>query len=295
MMDETLFLLPNYSIDQFYPIFSKFLYKPHFITIPDSLLNFLKEESIILDEETMNNLDPTFVNNVQEVLNECGCVFMKLNWSSANDSHFLNQGLKIFTIKDILRMLKGSSKLFLDLKNIETSNNEQRLIHPILVLFKWYEIETKNEFRCFLIGKELKAICQRNLSHFYNYSEEEIMNFKKILIKFKENLVMEQGVSNFLLSYKFNAIDVYITRKNNVKIIDVGGKYKDLLLYNSWNEINELNDLSIKYIVNDCDSRIPQYLENKVPLEAFQYGGLTKLLEMMEKSELEIDENKENV
>ncbi len=90
-MDDTIFLLQNYSFDVIFPIFSKYFYKPTFIPIPDSLTNFLNEESIILDEETMSTLDQTFIKNIQEVLTELECVFIKLNWSSANDSHFLNQ------------------------------------------------------------------------------------------------------------------------------------------------------------------------------------------------------------
>ncbi len=60
-------------------------------------------------------------------------------------------------------------------------------------------------------------------------------------------------------------------------------------------EIKELKEFSLKYIQKHCDSRMPQYLENKVPIEAFEYGGMTKLLEMMEKSERELEGGKENV
>jgi hypothetical protein len=294
-MVDTRLILQNYSFDLIFPIFSKYFYKPTIITIPNSLTNFLNEESIVLDEETMSSLDETFIKNIQKVLSELECVFIKLNWSSANDSHFLNQGLKCFTIKDILRLLKGSTKLFLDLKNVAALKNEQKVLNPILVMFKWYEIEPKNEFRCFVIGKELKAICQRNPSHFYSYSEDEISNYKILLITFIQNLFKEDEVSQFLLTNHYNVIDVYITRKNNIKIIDIGGRYKDLLLFSSWEEIKELKEFSLKYIQKHCDSRIPQYLENKVPIEAFEYGGITKLLEMIEKSEREVEESKENV
>ncbi len=168
-------------------------------------------------------------------------------------------------------------------------------MNPILVAFKWHEIEPKNEFRCFIIGKEFNAVCQRNPSHFYSYSEEEISNNKTVLITFIQKLFKEEEVSKFLLTNHYNVIDLYITRKNNIKIIDIGGKYKDLLLFSSWDEIKELKEFSVKYIQKHCDSRIPQYLENKVPIEAFEYGGITKLLEMIEKSEREVEESKENV
>jgi hypothetical protein len=294
-MDDNLLVLQNYSFDKIFPVFSKYFYKPTFIPIPDSLTHFLNEESIILDEETMSTIDHNFIKNVQEVLDEHECVFIKLNWSSANDSHFLNQGLKCFTIKDILRLLKGSSKLFLDLKNVDAIRNEQKVFNPMLTVFKWYEMEQKNEFRCFVIGNELKAICQRNPSHYYSYSVDEIKNYKFLLISFIQKLQKEEEINRFLLTNIYNVFDVYITRKNNIKIIDVGGKYKDLLLFNSWDEIKELKELILKYIEKDSDSRIPQYLENKVPIEAFEYGGISQLLEMIKKSELELEGNKENM
>ena len=280
----------DYSIDKIYNIFNKYCYKSNILDIPDNLNDFLEQESIILDDEQIESLDKNFIQKIKNVLDENECVFIKLNWSSADDSHFLNQGLKCYTIKDVLRLMKGSTKLFNDLNLLKTLLNQEKKIKSILVLYKWYSLDCKSEFRCLIVDSNLKAICQRNTSHYYNFEQSEIDEYTQLIQNFFNYLNDDDSIYKFFIEKKFIVIDVYVTKKKKVKIIDVAGYYKDLLLINDWDEIKYLNKVLFKCIMKHEESCIPKYLTNKVPIEAFEYGGLDKLLEFINSEKLNKEE-----
>ncbi|KAF1741183.1 hypothetical protein MXB_536, partial [Myxobolus squamalis] len=122
-----------------------------------------------------------FKNEIIEItrfktnINHCikkynGNVFIKLLWSSPKDSGWLMLNGKAIasSFDDICLMLKNSDRLHEAITSIKGLN-------PLLKLAvrKCIEIDYSMEFRCIIKDSTLIACCQRDLSTFYPFLENE--------------------------------------------------------------------------------------------------------------------------
>jgi hypothetical protein len=223
-----------------------------------NLMKFMSEDSIILDDETLNSLEKDFIEECNQVLSEYTSVFVKLNFSAATDTDFLVHEAKCFNLKDILTILKGSTRInenysvFLENKGLE--NNTSNKLY--LILKPWYKIDNRDEFRIFLIKSELKGICQRYLNFYFDYSQDEINEIKESIIRlYQSHLVNLKDDDNLIIDL------LYLRKLKKVKIIDIISQSNlevlkkhninhnlnqpeesELLLFHSWNTLQSITD-----------------------------------------------------
>ncbi|KAL8796061.1 MAG: hypothetical protein Q9195_001637 [Heterodermia aff. obscurata] len=114
---------------------------------------------------------------IQETIQELkGCVHPKLNWSAPKDATWIaaTNSMECRTANDVYLLLKSSDFITHDLEQAYdgceadadvTTTTEQIPFH--LVLRQTIPaLVTSLEFRCFVRGRELLGICQRDLNHY---------------------------------------------------------------------------------------------------------------------------------
>ena len=266
------------NLNEIYSKLKNYFTHHNIIKIDKSLIDIINEEAIMMDEETKNKIDNEIKTKINSIIQEFDYVFVKLNKNAGTDAEFMCTQLKCFNIEDIITLIKGSKKIMDD---FDASRDN------FLIIKEWYKIEHKNEFRCFFVNKDLKAICQRYVDTFENYEADFIKEVKsavKALINEKE--FIESINSFFSEEYPFCIVDlVYLPTKKKVKLIDVEffqreKKEEDyeknkLLFYSGWEEISNLEsseDVPFKYIESETDPNIKKYPdnENMFPLELYE-------------------------
>ncbi|KAI9885480.1 MAG: hypothetical protein M1823_002709 [Watsoniomyces obsoletus] len=128
-------------------------------------------------------------DQIKQTISELGgSVAPKLNWSAPKDATWIaaSNSMECRRPSDIYLLLKSSDFISHDLEHAfddcvdlnekderneqdATSSNDhstQNGITYTLVLRKWVEMNPSVEFRCFVRGRKLLAICQRDLNHF---------------------------------------------------------------------------------------------------------------------------------
>ncbi|KAK4580163.1 hypothetical protein LTR86_000366 [Recurvomyces mirabilis] len=103
-----------------------------------------------------------------------GKVVPKLNWSAPKDATWMNANtMECRTPNDIYLLLKSSDFITHDLEHAfddtaPAGDHEMRqeTIPFHLVLRKSFQMNPSVEFRCFVRGRRLLCICQRDLNHF---------------------------------------------------------------------------------------------------------------------------------
>ena len=169
------------TIEGIYSKLKKFMLKNFIIDLGlyPNLIKFLAEESIYLDQETIQLIEKDFREKISEILEEFGSVFVKLNYSAATDSDFLVNKLECFKLEDILILLKGSYKLNRNFENFQNKNSGL-----FLILKKFYNIKQENEFRLFIIENNVRGISQRHIYCYFNYDKAFIEEVKKNILDF---------------------------------------------------------------------------------------------------------------
>ncbi|KAL1526703.1 hypothetical protein AB1Y20_015403 [Prymnesium parvum] len=114
-----------------------------------------------------------------------GAVFPKLNWSAPKDAAWLLGGnLKCVSAKDVITLLQSSDHIAHDICDARPacasvpSEGDPEFPAPtyswrnhswVLVLRKWSNLRTSNEFRCFSVGGRLIAASQRDRYGHYEF------------------------------------------------------------------------------------------------------------------------------
>jgi hypothetical protein len=247
-----------------------------------NLIQFIEEESIILDEETLNSIENEFKEKIQELFLEYQSVFIKLNFSAPTDSQFLVHELKCINLNDILTLIKGSSKLS-DNINIFQQNKDSSELY--LITKPWYKMDQRNEFRLFIDDKELKGICQRHLNFYFDYSEHELEEIEEAILmfldkhsdKFEDDHISKRLIVDVLYMKKFNRIKVVdvLSEENRQCLHNVSLEYTEgenweddhFLLFENWNNLINNSEPEFKVIKSYQEIIDTEENLNRFPLE----------------------------
>ncbi|KAA8909095.1 D123-domain-containing protein [Sphaerosporella brunnea] len=194
---------------------------------------------------------PELHQKIKDTIAELGGrVAPKLNWSAPQDALFMTASntLECQTPGEIYLLLKSSDFITHDLDHafddcVDSHEDDSQQISQsdipyALVLRKWFQLNPSMEFRCFVRGRRLIAVSQRELNHF-----EFLEPMKKELLFcihefFDENLKYTFPDDSFVF-------DVYIplteADKRKTWLIDINpfAPRTDSLLF-SWTELLEL-------------------------------------------------------
>ncbi|XP_034944748.1 cell division cycle protein 123 homolog [Chelonus insularis] len=230
------------SISSWYPIFVKDSLDTEILPIPEDVLKYLESDPFILPVEVTDNkishlkwedgssvnddsqddseaqpTFPEFSKKIQDVIDDFGAVFIKSNWRTPSDAIWVTatKTLKCTSLEDIYLLLKSSNKIARDITVAKELLDDTK-IQSCLVLKKWRDINPSTEFRCFVIKKELVGICQRDVSQYHQYIENEKYNIQTDIISlFRERIKNRFKLDNY-------SFDVIRYKKDKVKIIDFG-------------------------------------------------------------------------
>ena len=205
-----------------------------------------------------NHRFPEFHDKVKHAIAELGgAVMPKLNWSAPKDAAFMTceNSLRCICPNDVYLLLKSSSFISRDLAHAFNGcsdgplsasaqadiwrNNQTRMPYaPVLVLRSWMPVQPSLEFRCFVKGKVLIGISQRDRNH-YEWLTELRGSIISKLGDFFEKVLRPTFPDH---SYAF---DVYIPEDNGsrdklgpVELVDINpwAPRTDSLLFD-WSEL----------------------------------------------------------
>lgn len=173
--------------------------KSRIIPLPQTFLNYIRADGIILPPETPtfapstyndtstsegwdedDDSDPSLAfpelhQQIKDTIAELGgLVAPKLNWSAPKDATWISMkknSMECATPNDIYLLLKSSSFITHDLEHafddtVSSPTPTQDDIKYVLVLRKWFKVNPSCEFRCFVRDRRVIGICQRDLNHF---------------------------------------------------------------------------------------------------------------------------------
>jgi hypothetical protein len=277
-------------INHLYTLFNKFFTHHTIIPLDNKFTELMQLESIILDESTFSLISPSIKNQILTCIEEYDCAFIKVNAKCGIDASFTLVQMKCFTLDHIITLIKSSNKI---LNNYNYTGNKNNY----LIIKEWYNIDKRNEFRCFIVNGVLKGITQRYINSYYEYDKEEIIRIKKCIVDFVKEDTFAKAVN--AVEYgeckrKVLIVDVvYLQRKNKVKVIDVevyneNEKLKEdkgeeeeeeeeeeenvFKLYKDVEEVEMIcDDVELRYIESMEDERIEKKRENKnrFPIELY--------------------------
>ena len=305
---------PPSLINHLYTLFNKFFTHHTIITLDNKFTELMQLESIILDESTFSLISPSIKNQIQTCIEEYDCAFVKVNAKCGIDASFTLVQMKCFTLDHIITLIKSSNKILNNYNYTDNKNN-------YLILKEWYNIDKRNEFRCFIVNGVLKGITQRYINSYYEYDKEEIIRIKKCIIDFvKEDTFVKavNAVEYGECKRKVLIVDVvYLQRKNKVKVIDVevyneNEKLKeekgeeeeeeeeeeeDENVFKLYKDVEEVemncNDVELRYIESAEDGRIEKKRENKNRFPIELYGtDINTLINSLNTSFKDAESNK---
>jgi len=253
------------------------------------------------DAEALGRSDPVlaFPELHQKIKNTIaelgGKVAPKLNWSSPKDAIFMtaNNTTECRSPGDIYLLLKSSDFITHDLEHafddciddvMAPGEDEVELdnIPYSLVLRKWFPLNPSMEFRCFVRGRRLLAVTQRELNYFEFLQGMRAELLVTIMEFFERNLRFTFPDDNFVF-------DVYISftdaERKKTWLIDINpfAPRTDPILF-SWSELLELphhddadNTVAELRLVKEGDPEAysfstPQYSTSKMPQEVVEAG-----------------------
>ncbi|KAK5107117.1 hypothetical protein LTR62_001707 [Meristemomyces frigidus] len=194
----------NCSYHSWYPKYKPITPKSRLIPLTSPFLDYLRADSIILPDDDVDQQQQTewdsdsgiFSKDEDEASDDDdvdilsgwhdlhatigatiaelgGKVMPKLNWSAPKDATWMNANtMECRTPNEIYLLLKSSDFVTHDLEHAFDDTEalaEQRKAEDIpfhLVLRKSFQMNPSMEFRCFVRGRKLLALCQRDLNHF---------------------------------------------------------------------------------------------------------------------------------
>jgi hypothetical protein len=236
------------------------------VELKEKCINFLKEESILISDNTIEEDTMAEINKALEELETP--VYIKLNQCAPTDCNFLVHELKCFNLTDILTLIKGSEKIYENLTNLLTNGEK-----IFLKIMPWYKLDISKEFRCFYFNNRLRGISQRHLNYYFDYSKEEIEKLHKLIASH-----FSHHNDNELLKEDELIVDVICLKGDRVKIIDMitNNKRKDFnivyyqqdyfLLFNEEKILDCSEECEIR-VINSADDIVTFENHNKYPIE----------------------------
>lgn len=203
--------LINCSFVNWYELFEKISIKSYSIPVPENVLEYLKDELLILpkeceiqnisegfeDEDTEDAETPEFQEFSKTMMSIVkklgGSAFLKTNWHCPKDSIWITacQSLRIHDLTDIYQLLKASSICKEDLSQLEQKDSN------FLVFKKWKDIHPGTEFRCFVKNRNLIAISPRDWPQFHEHFKTQKQDIIKDIVSiFKEKIKDKFPIDN---------------------------------------------------------------------------------------------------
>jgi len=268
------------ALPAWYPRFEKVTFPTICIPLPGEVLDYLREDGQLVlpkecnedsydgkeeDYEEFGDTDwndeedsqeeneqksfPEFSQKVLKVMKDFGgSVFIKLNWSSPKDATWVafNNSMKCSSLSQLYLLLKSSDFVAHDLSLPFTRCESGGMEVPYsLVVRQWVDVNPGTEFRCWVSGGQMVAVCQRDTSNYYPHLAREEVSIRQDLASF----FMEHIKDKFTLG-KY-VVDVTRPRKDKVVLVDFNpwSETTDSLLF-SWEELEEMSeeDTCLRYI-----------------------------------------------
>ncbi|XP_058452926.1 cell division cycle protein 123 homolog [Malaya genurostris] len=271
-------------IANWYEIFEKNTIKSQIIPIPVDVLDYLRQDIVILPKECTNILSPDatrtkhfnsyndqfsddeedgdtlpefpeFSRQIADAIEKLGgSAFLKTDWHCPKDAQWitLGQTLCVKDITDVYQLLKASSFCKEDFAERSSSMGEYHV-----VIKKWRDIHPGSEFRCFVKNKSLIAISPRHWPSYHEHIATERSDIVSDIVSlFKEKIKNRFPLTNYVF-------DVYRPTKDKVIIMDFslyGKGYSDSLAFDYHQleadaiaaTIDEEDDPEFRYLPEDC-------------------------------------------
>lgn len=132
-----------------------------------------------------------------------GFVFVKSNWSAPLDASWMKAGnIRCRTVRDVYLLLKSSDRIMFDL---EQSFEKCEVTTPVplqIVIRKWANLNPCMEFRAFIYGGTLRAICQRDCCTVYSFLSKQKPHIFELLQDFFENSIRSISFLPSCIDYK---------------------------------------------------------------------------------------------
>jgi hypothetical protein len=179
----------------------------------------------------LNLINENLINKISSVLEiyKDEGAFVKTSLKSDKKN---SKGLKItpcFTVNDVFENLVSSDQILQSL-----------LFGCNLIVRRWVDIKTQNEFRVYILNKQIKAICQQSLTEKIENKLDQ-NKLIEIIKKFYDSLEIE---------YDDCVLDLYIS-KEKIHLIEInsGGAWSTAGsgLFN-WNEILNADRILFRYL-----------------------------------------------
>ncbi|UXI18822.1 hypothetical protein NH340_JMT04765 [Sarcoptes scabiei] len=232
---------------------------------------------------------PSIEKQLRRCLRKFQHVFIKLNWSSCEDSCWMHATrTKCSDLTSIFLLLKSSDKIVHDLTDpFEGCEDSDRINREVfnyeLIVRKWIEINPSMEFRCFIVNQTIVAISQRDVRTYYEHIAKEQSIIVQDIFEFFNNRIRAKfPLHNYV-------IDVFRPDINSIVLIDVNvfGPLTDSLLFD-WEELiaisnrNDLDNLSslpeFRFIENHCGIQPQRFEYNSLPLDVLN-GNISNVFD----------------
>ncbi|XP_054163718.1 cell division cycle protein 123 homolog [Oppia nitens] len=295
----------NCSFSKWYPLFGHISINSQVIKLSEDFIKYLLSDGIVLpksdnngedlngwsddndnDEDNGSNdgSDDDSVNDIEfvdieqqmkQTLGRFGSVFVKLNWSSCEDSQWMSlTGTQCLQTQDIYLLLKSSDKIVHDLTQpfkycLDVIEDNSPHIEYELILKKWIDINPSMEFRCFIADNQIIGITQRDVRSYYEHihqqKEDIIGDIQRFFGRHLKNKFFDEDF----------VIDVYRPDRGQVILIDINpfGKLTDSLLFD-WQEIfdnknnGQINETpEFRYLTSDLGVQPQRYTMNSIPVD----------------------------
>ena len=248
----------NCAYNAWWPRYRAFVPKSRIIPLTQPFIDYLQADGIFLPEDDasptsgrQHGYDDQSSESTQDIAQEWrplhnqikatikelgGKVVPKLNWSSPKDAtHMLGNSMNCYSADDVYLLLKSSDFISFDLNHAFDDTSPSELHEPIpwhLVLRKSFNMNPSVEFRCFVKGRRLIGITQRDMNY-YSFLHQEKDKFSRLIADFyEEQLQGSFPDENFVF-------DVYVPDPyNKVWLVDINpwAQRTDPLLF-SWLEL----------------------------------------------------------
>ena len=153
----------------------------------------------------------------------------KLTWSAPKDAVWMATGNTTMCRNpgEVLLLLKASDAVAFDLTEAYdccadvTDAHKARLTKDVaLHLRAWRDVRPALEFRLFVLNGDLVAVCQRDCSNFYPFLLDQKASLEETLVLFWQDTVSVTFANASPDCDGSYVLDVYVTSKRNVKIVD---------------------------------------------------------------------------
>uniref|UniRef100_A0A1B0D129 Uncharacterized protein n=1 Tax=Phlebotomus papatasi TaxID=29031 RepID=A0A1B0D129_PHLPP len=217
------------SFNNWYSQFEKITIKSFIVPIPNHVLDYLRDDMIIMPRECLDPTEddddaseeeirvsfPEFSTQIRKLLRDKlpNGAFLKTNWHCARDAHWIMPGqtLKVRDVSEVYQLLKASNFSKMDLS---PERGFASGFNFCIVLRKWQEINPASEFRCFVRGHTLIAISPRAWPEYYEHIYQQKSDIiRDICTLFKEHIKNRFPLADYVF-------DVVREKKDVVQLLD---------------------------------------------------------------------------